>query len=1183
MILQQIESALQAVPDTSNFTQAAERLLDVLDYASTRTIQPFCDVDEFIQTFPAPNPNTQTEQDFISDAESIQVLFQITDEEIQATAQPILMDSHGGFDIGKAKSFIFVAVELKDDTYPRGKYVQFTREINKRFASPTVVLFKTNHTNLVTLAFVHRRPNKIRSERDVLGNVSLIKEIDTVNPHRAHRDVLTELSLNNILKWMHDHDTAVNFDGLLAAWLAKLDTEELNRRFYKALFAWFEKAVKCAKFPDAKSITPEEHVIRLITRLLFIWFIKEKRLISEELFIEEQIKRLLKDYDSDTGDSYYRAVLQNLFFATLNTEIRNRGFSSKTNSHHRNFSKYRYKDHIADPGALIRLFAKTPFINGGLFDCLDSEEATSNNGYRIDCFSDNPSHYKQLSIPNRLFFHKLTGLIPLFNRYKFTVEENTPAEQEVALDPELLGKVFENLLAAINPETKQSARKQTGSYYTPRPVVDYMVEESLIATLAQNSKSSDGDSEFLQERIRYLLDYSDAYEDGAELFDEREKDDLVRAIAQIKTLDPAVGSGAFPMGILHKLTLGLRRLDPRNYRWERLQKEIAQNRASAAFDTQDQAERDEELRQISETFERYRSSDFGRKLYLIQNSIFGVDIQPVATQIAKLRFFISLAIEQDANNNPNQNYGIKPLPNLETRFVAANTLIGLGNQAVLGNGDRTRIEHQIRENRERHFHASTRQKKNLYRHRDKELRNALSHELQKLGMPAGEADKISLWDPYDQNASADWFDPQYMFGVRRGFDLVIGNPPYVRSEAGDRNRELRAQIIASQEYETLYEKWDLYIPFIERSYRILKEDGFTSLIVSDSYCHARYARKSQDWFLNNSRIIHLDFLGKIRIFEASVHNIIFLFQKSGGKTNKPKRNVHYPEFGTVTQLQTDEQRNLTHRAFFPEDVISQTFPSPTIALEDICYISYGLRPSSKKDARDKFVTADVTAHKQDELHPRAFVEGKHLDYWLPARNIWIEWGTDRAPSEFYTPTFPELYEVDEKIIVQKNPGPDPKSSYDNNQLVFSSSTVGIVPWHMLSGVRNNSIKKQARYHCETPARPDLPAREKLEDNSRRFSIKFLLGVLNSSVACDFLRANRRHNVSLYPNDWKKVAIPDVSPEQQTPVVDLVNRILKAKDANPSADTSGLESQIDQLVYQLYGLTPEEIAVVERPA
>ena len=344
---------------------------------------------------------------------------------------------------------------------------------------------------------------------------------------------------------------------MLAAWLATLDTEELNKQFYQNLFAWYEWAIAEAKFPtdENRTLKPEEHVIRLITRLLFIWFIKEKGLVAEALFNTSQIQDLLKADDFDKGDSYYRAVLQNLFFATLNTEIDKRGFSTGSNKTHRDFSRYRYKTQMVDPEKLLSLFAKTPFINGGLFDCLDSFKATGDGGYRIDCFSD--EQYKKLSIPNRLFFHDDKGLIPLLEHYKFTVEENTPIEQEVALDPELLGRVFENLLAAYNPETGATVRKRTGSYYTPRPIVDYMVEEALVATLSQKCNPTDGDRKLWEERLHYLLDYAQAFDDANEWFDDVETDAVVRAISELKILDPAVGSGAFPMGMLHKLTLAL--------------------------------------------------------------------------------------------------------------------------------------------------------------------------------------------------------------------------------------------------------------------------------------------------------------------------------------------------------------------------------------------------------------------------------------------------------------------------------------------------------------------------------------------------------------------------------------------------------------------------------------------------
>ncbi len=829
--INRITAALAAMLET-DFMAATQKLLNALGYESAKTIPLSGDVDAFLAALPSTTPNTQSEAAFRSSAASAHIVFQLTDAEIAAGGSGPTIDD---FDSGNSKSFLFVAVELSGANYARSEYALFTREINKRFLIPTVVLFKTT-SDLLTLAFVYRRENKRNPERDVLGSVALVRQIDLSDPHRAHLEILGDLVLEKRLHWMGDNGHPMNFDGLLAAWLDALDTEELNRKFYQDLFAWFERAVSQATFPNnqQRTLPPEEHVIRLITRLLFVWFIKEKGLVAEELFVEKQIGQLLKNYDRDTGDSYYRAVLQNLFFATLNTEISKRDFSKVSNTTHRNFSRYRYKKEINDPDALLDLFAQTPFINGGLFDCLDSEAATGDGGYRIDCFSDNPSHRKLLSVPNRLFFGT-EGLITLFNKYKFTVEENTPIEQEVALDPELLGNIFENLLATYNPETRETARKQTGSYYTPRVVVDYMAEEALVATLAEKCYPNDGDMAFWKERLHYLLDYEDTFDDANELFEEEESECLVQAIAEVKVLDPAVGTGAFPMGVLHKLTLALQRIDPDNERWEALQKERAKERAIQAFEDRDQQERDAELLDISETFARY-SGDFGRKLYLIQNSIFGVDIQPIACQIAKLRFFISLAIEQDRDLNA-ENFGIKPLPNLETRFVAANTLLRIeeADQLDLFRQQIEELKKKLGDNREQHFHATTRRKKLACRSEDKRLRGMLARELKSAGLPLDDADKIAHWNPYNQNDKADWFDAEYMFGVADGFDVVIGNPPYVVSK----DKKLRK--IYS---ESVYGRPNLYGYFIHRGLSdLLANNGMLIFInprtlLTDSYCSA---------------------------------------------------------------------------------------------------------------------------------------------------------------------------------------------------------------------------------------------------------------------------------------------------------------------------------------------------------
>ena len=693
-LLNSIQTALSAAGE-GDFSEGAQALLEAMGYRSQLTVPGQTgNVGDFIAGLPGQNQGTKTEQEFLQEATSAHIIFQVSDEEIGGSTQGRLFEA-SAFSYSNARSFIFAAVELKDETYPRGRYAAFTREINKRFSMPAVVLFRAS-SGKITLAFVHRRANKRDPNRDVLGSVSLVREIDPVELHRAHVDILSDITLDNRLAWMKTRGRREDFDGLLAAWLAALDTEELNKRFYRDMIGWFDRAVGTAKFPtnQKRTLSSEEHVIRLITRLLFVWFIKEKGLVDGDLFIEERVSALLKDYDPDQGDSYYRTVLQNLFFATLNTEMNQRGFSLGNNSTHRNFSFYRYRKEMSDPDRLLELFKKTPFINGGLFDCLDSFDGVQAGGFRIDCFTDNPNQRQDFSIPNRLFFDQEKdheGLITIFDHYKFTVEENTPVEQEVALDPELLGKVFEHLLAVNTEETKESARKQTGSYYTPRPVVDYMVDEALVEALAGRVNPGGNDAGWWRERLLYLLDYNDAFDDANGLFTVGERQLLVKAISSLRVLDPAVDSGAFPMGILHELTLALRRLDPNNEEWKSLQIDQATQRAKRAFGMASQEERERGLDDIRATFERYSDKDFGRKLFLIQNCIFGVDIQTVATQIAKLRFFITLAIEQEPDPNA-PNFGIRPLPNLETKFVTANTLLGLEWPPQLSLGHSEQIE-----------------------------------------------------------------------------------------------------------------------------------------------------------------------------------------------------------------------------------------------------------------------------------------------------------------------------------------------------------------------------------------------------------------------------------------------------------------------------------------------------------
>ncbi|MCY4553597.1 MAG: Eco57I restriction-modification methylase domain-containing protein, partial [Candidatus Poribacteria bacterium] len=945
----------------------------------------------------------------------------------------------------------------------------------------------------------------------------------------------------------------------------------------------------------------------------------------------------------DSGDSYYRAVLQNLFFATLNTEIDKRTFSKGGNSNHRNFSRYRYMKQMRAPNKLLEFFDKTPFINGGLFDCLDSFKATGEGGYRIDCFSDN--QYHKLSIPNHLFFDVQHGLIPLLEHYKFTVEENTPVDQEVALDPELLDRAFENLLAAINPETGETARKMTGSYYTPRAIVDYMVEEALVAALSQKCQPTDDNSELWDERLRYLFDYAKMFDDAHEWFDNRETDAIVKTISELKILDPAVGSGAFPMGILHKLTLALRRLDPDNNRWEALQKELAGKRAAAAFNTQDQQERDAELTEISETFERYRDSDFGRKLYLIQNSIFGVDIQPIACQIAKLRFFISLAIEQEPDRDA-KNFGIKPLPNLETRFVAADTLIGIDLSETRGLFQDDTVQQLLKEIdgiREKFFLANNRTQKRELEEQEENCRKQLEEELERqriewIGnrqreidqkvnqLPTAElrdklrekeqktfetrkkafdsefenARKIVRWKPYDQNAKTDWFDPERMFGINDGVDVVIGNPPYVQLQK--ENGRL-GKLYQNAGFETFARTGDIYCLFYEKANQLLKNNGHACLITSNKWMRAGYGKKLRDYFVTLTQPIQLLDMGP-DVFDATVDTNILLFQKIvsdvpaafvgvslGADFDRHTGNIARYLINNGSTMEVPAKGEPWAILSSAELNLKRKIEDAGKPLKDWNINIYRGIVTGRNEAfiidefkREELIDQDPKSTEiikpllrgKDIKRYRAQWAGLYLIGTFPVlnldindypavKNYLIEFGKDRLEQSGKTLTNGtksrkksknKWFETQDQIAYY--------AEFNNEKIVYPETTHSA----------NFFYDKNQFYldkTCFMITGSDL---------------KILVGLLSSTL---MTFAYKRYcsgtvlGVKGYQYNkhaLEKLPVAKISASQQQSFITLVDQILDAKKADLNADTSSLENEIDQLVYELYNLTEDEIAIVE---
>ena len=714
--------------------------------------------------------------------------------------------------------------------------------------------------------------------------------------------------------------------------------EKVTKDFYQEISYWYFWACQKCQFPkeaETEANGRQISVIRLITRLIFVWFMRERNLVPTILFEKSTVKAMLNDLE-DHNSSYYLAILQNLFFATLNTKISERQFRTEVRSSNgynpdfNNQNKYRHQSLFTHPEMMQEYFADIPFLNGGLFDCLDEKES----GIYIDGFSDTKKY--QPVVPNELFFsdkipadlnaelgtsgrvYAIKGLFEILSGYNFTIDENKFDDKDVALDPELLGRVFENLLASFNPETSTTARKATGSYYTPREIVDYMVDESLKAYFRTHL----ADVANLDEKISSLFSLNT----DENPFDAMLSKRVVELVENVRIVDPAVGSGAFPMGALNKLVFILSKVDKGNQLWKQAQLAPAEQIPDGQLRTQ-------MLTKIEVYFQE-KNPDYGRKIYLIQKCIYGVDIQQIAVEIAKLRFFISLLVEETIEKEK-ENWGIEPLPNLDFKIMQGNSLISEfeGIRFDLKSCPNLAQGFNFEQVDYRHLIDEYEHKKETYQTvADHKKKKALQNEIDQLlikifkqialaqqadyarGLAAIDRKYASIPDPkarekikaiekqkYSQKMGIDIaaverqmrqyaskrlkrdFFPWELyfaevFTLKGGFDVVIGNPPYIQLQ--NNGGEL-ADLYADQHYETFARTGDIYCLFYELGHRLLCQNGHLCFITSNKWMRAGYGNKLRLFFSEKTNPhLLIDFAGT-KVFESvTVDNNILLYKKA---------------------------------------------------------------------------------------------------------------------------------------------------------------------------------------------------------------------------------------------------------------------------------------------------------------
>lgn len=979
--------------------------------------------------------------------------------------------------------------------------------------------------------------------------------------------------------------------------------EPLSKEFYKALSHWYFWSLTQVEFPND---TAEEQktllansMIRLITRLIFVWFMKQKKLVPNDLFDKERIDELI-NYEDKTGSTYYKAILQNLFFATLNTpKEKGRQFV------HRQYgvqSFYRYKRFISDQKAFLTLMEDVPFLNGGLFENLDSVDVDNKTEIRIDCFSDRSVNEERLKVPDYLFFGKdsanlteylgkgnekipVTGIIDLLNQYDFTIDENTPFDQEVALDPELLGLVFENLLASYNPETESTARKESGSFYTPRSVVDFMVEESLIHFTQQKT-------ELDITQLRQLFKSNDD-----QPFDKLyERKRIVKALSEAKILDPACGSGAFPMGALQKMVHVLSLLDAGNNLWYERQKTIAIQETATAFDIGDHEERKQRLDAIEQAFEeKTNAPDYARKLFLIENTLFGVDIQPIAMQIAKLRFFISLLVDQKVKPK-SDNMGILALPNMETKFVAANTLISLpgikNGQFFLKDPKLEQLEEELNTIRHDLFNARTTRTKAKKRARHVEIQDEIGQVLIQNGFPNTMAEAIKEWKAFNPNNKAEWFDPEWMFGIS-SFDIVVGNPPYIQLQKAlkDDEKLKYADLYKNENYTTFERTGDMYALFYEKGIQLLNKDGWLCYITSNKWMRAKYGGSLRTLFATKNPELLVD-LGP-GIFEAAtVDTNILLIQNKKVLPHNLKA-LKLKSQNQITAMKDEDVSTIEHCTkdswviLKPEEqAIKDKVERLGTPLKDWeININYGIKTGYNKAfiideaTKDRLITEDP---KSKELL-KPILRGRDIKkYQAEFANLWLVNTHNGYKSETGKRILP--------INIEDYPAIKDHLDQHMDRLKPRSDQ-GVTPYHLRNCAYLEGFEKEKiiwkrigsliRFCYSNETEYCLDSTVVMTGKH----LKYLSIVLNSKLMIRELLINSPKTgtgdviVSVQALNPLLVCMPNSTQEKK--FVEIFDQVLEK--INSGENISEEENLIDMIVYKLYKLTYNEVLIVDSNA
>jgi type I restriction-modification system DNA methylase subunit len=859
---------------------------------------------------------------------------------------------------------------------------------------------------------------------------------------------LTNTQVEIFAKWADVRDES-SHERLHTVLWDSFKLQSVNNSFYQGIADSFTELLQHLN----RSGRDEEHSklfsSRLLGRIMFVWFLRSMEIVSPN-----------QSYFEINGDStsYYKDRLERLFFETLNTPIGNRS--------------------VDGSNGVFGADLETPYLNGGLFE-----------PHPGDWYGDST-----LTFPDG-FFERLYGH---FDNYNFTTDESTPEYEQVAIDPEMLGRVFESLLATQLEESGAQARKAKGAFYTPREIVAYMSREALRSYLRRKFA---GDASALK-AIDSLIDTEDrewAISSSNSLRDKvgTHKDALISALAEVTSIDPACGSGAFPMGMLSALLRLRERLEPGRDR-----------------------------RQL--------------KLSILQNCIFGVDIEPMAVEISRLRAWLAIIVESETHD------AVEPLPNLDFRFVCANTLLPLVERgADIGLFDSDDVEDELALIRSQYFSATDMKLKHDLRAKYSKTVEAAPNSVDGL-----RARQLKSYNPFEYERAAEFFDPKSMFGSSETFDIVIGNPPYISALAAKKSMNAKLRDRYKELYTSAAGAYDMYILFLEKGLRLAGENGTLVFITPTKFLSAKYSEAFREYAWQSLAMI-ADFANQKVFDSAGVSTLVSLFQKDPDRTTVLVEKY----MGAISQGPLKHGFEVSTLTEFPENLWGH------LKWGDYQLLS---RVYSKSDLMQDVATvvSSTTAAEADEY-------AKHVsDVETPSAFRKVNTGniSPILPLWGIKPYSNKKNKILEPFLSFDAPNDRRRQMYGEPKAIVSKLSKRLTAMYDKNGVYASSNT----VFVMSPQEP--------------YSVATLTAILNSNFmqyvyATMFSGLNLLGSFQFQAPQVKLLPVPkSPSPERLQAIEGLVDKVLEQGFGHHANE--GLFRKLNQEIFSLYGLVSSEIETIE---